>query len=314
MNADLRFSIIKTLAYFDDQNRPLTADELFNCLWQPPRVSRADFSDQLNAGADGVEYLDGFYFLAGRAETIANRRRAVLASDLKMKIARRAAGKICSVPFVRAVFVGNTVSAGTANTDSDIDFFIITAPGRVWIARFFVNLILRLWRLRTYGDKLRDRVCLSFFTDTKHLDLSPYRVAADDIYLPYWIHQLAAVYDEGGYCEKFLEANRWTDKFLPHAPGRIGWLLAVAPGRLGKWWKRAWEKMWSGSYGDLVESQAKGLQLQKIPFSVKERARRADKAVILGDGVVKLHANDRRADFLERWRKKVEAVAAINAK
>ena len=40
---ELRQSIISTLAYFDLADFPLTLEELFIFLWEPPIVSRDEF-------------------------------------------------------------------------------------------------------------------------------------------------------------------------------------------------------------------------------------------------------------------------------
>lgn len=219
----------------------------------------------------------------------------------KLKIARRATKLIRSAPFSRAIFACNSVGAGAATADSDIDFFIITAPGRIWIVRLFTNLILRLFGLRTYGDRRANKVCLSFYVDFNHLNFSPWRVADDDIYLAYWLYQLTALYDPDNYYQRLLSANGWTKEFLPQAAKLAGNFAAGKITRWGAAWKKIWEKMWSKTYGDLLERQAKALQRQKLKLSLKEAAARGNGAVVIEDGIIKLHENDRRTEYREKW-------------
>ena len=72
----------------------------------------------------------GFYFLKDKEKNIENRRDRQLASVLKLKAAERAAKKLRSIPFLRAIFICNTVAAGQAKEDSDIDFLVEFKKGR----------------------------------------------------------------------------------------------------------------------------------------------------------------------------------------
>lgn len=74
-------------------------------------------------------------------------------------------------PFVRDVYVVNSVARGTASETSDIDLFIVTDYRKVAVARFFLVLVTQLFRLRVHRHKIAGRLCLSFFVDSEHADL-----------------------------------------------------------------------------------------------------------------------------------------------
>ncbi|MDO8499802.1 MAG: hypothetical protein Q7S66_04030 [bacterium] len=301
-------SIKNTLAYFGLFNHTLTADELYGWLWRPPaNLTREDFLLSLRATERSVAipWLQdkyGFYFLPGAELSVETRRRAALTSDLKMKIARRAAKKLRAVPFLRAIFVCNSVGAGQAKSESDIDFFIVAAAGRVWIVRWFCNLILRLWGLRTYGTKLRDRICLSFFVDENNLDLEKFQGVEEDVHFIYWTNQKIPLYDAGGMYERFTRANSWVKKYLPNLPQKFaaGYAGAVADTGIGRIWKTMWETLWRGAYGDLIERQARALQWHILPLSVKEMAN-TNTATVINDVVISLHHSDSRAQLKSEW-------------
>ena len=198
-------SIKKTLAYFSLFDHPLTKEELFAYLWQPPIINYEDF---LVSGLNNLQEKNGYYLLTGEDKIAETRQEQMLTCQKKLKIAEKAARKIRSVPFIRAVFVCNTIGAGTANKNSDIDFFIITAPKRIWLVRFFCNLILKFWGLRVTTKKTKDKVCLSFFVDENNLNLDDLRIVNEDVYLSYWVYQLIPIYDPNNYYENFLEANK----------------------------------------------------------------------------------------------------------
>ena len=294
-------SIQKTLAYFSLFDFPLTKEELFANLWQPPRMAYEEF---VSGGLAGIGEKYGYFFLPGHEETAENRRRHLLISEMKMKIARRAVKKIRAVPFLRAVFVCNSVGQGLARQESDIDFFIIAAPGRVWLVRFFTNLILKFCRLRTYGKNRRDKICLSFYVDENHLDLKPLCALNNDIHFIYWMHQMIPIFDPDNFYHKFIGANRWTEEYLPNIKRKSsgGYLLSVTESVFGHAWKRVWESMWGGAYGHILEHQAKAIQMQRLKAGVKDAATRGDNSVVISDSVIKLHENDARVKYFERWK------------
>lgn len=304
----LEQSILKTLHYFDIVDYPLTKEELFAFLWQPPAMGYADFLEHLNS-SKGIETKSGFYFLPGREDIVAKRQRRLVISEEKLRIARRAVKKLRSVPYLRAIFVCNSVGSEVASGDSDIDFFIVTEPKRIWMVRFFANFILRILGLRTYGKKIKDKICLSFFLDTNNFDMSGLRVVEDDIHFAYWTLQMVPIYDPEDCYSKFLNANRWIKKFIPNASDgfKTTSRLEIKNGKLGLLWKRAWEKMWSGAYGDIIESQAKGFQWAKIGLSIKQKSKDGDKGVVLSDGVLKFHEKDARVYYRDTWKQKISS-------
>ena len=323
----LRQSILNTLAYFDLADYPLTKEELFSFLWsdsatastdkQPPNTNYSDF---LNALTDlNLDSKFGYYFLPGREKIVEERRRKLLISEQKLKIARRAAKLIRSIPFLKAVFVCNTAGSAQANEDSDIDFFIVTEKNRIWITRLLVTFVLELFRLRRTGKRVKNKICLSFYVTVYSLDLANLRVADDDIHFAYWLNQMLPIFDPENYYLKFLQANSWTKVYLPnidvsfraygcHLPLTKREREGVAEiGRFGKIWKKVWEKMWEGSYGDLIDLQAKKIQLAKIKFSGKPIDRGADKGVVISDSVLKFHEKDTRIAYREAWKQKIYA-------
>lgn len=333
-------SILRALAYFDLADYPLTKEELFSFLWQPPIIDYDEFCEflSLRGGSEASDEVPtasrdprfaigtiprdrhapaglamtgtkfGYYFLSGREQIVELRRQRLLVSELKMKIARRAAKKIRAAPFLKAIFVCNSVGTEQAKTEGDIDFFIVAAPGRIWLVRFFTNLILRLWGLRTYGPKTNNRICLSFYVDSANLDLSGLRAVEDDVHFIYWLHQMVPLYDPQNYYAKFLSANIWTEKYLPNFKpnARAKYILPVIQSKIGRLWQGLWERMWTSGYGNLLENQVKQIQLLKLKPSLKAKAREPDNGVVIKEGVLKFHENDRRLEYYRAWKEKLK--------
>ncbi len=314
MLSPLEQSIFKTLHYFALREMPLTPEEVFYYLWQPPKdTTLGVVEDSLErlAAAGQLSHKNGFYFLNGREADFDRRRRAVVPSDQKLKRARSAARWIAAVPFIRAILVGNSVAAGTASDDSDIDFVIIAEGGRIWIVRFFTNLILRLLGRRRFGDKVKNRICLSFFVDTKHLNLAPWRVASDDPHAAYWLHQLTSLYDPFGYHERFVDMNTWTKQYIPNCQTELE--IATPPLKntsFGRRWKEMWEKMWQGSYGDMIENQMRGVQ-EALNWPLLKSGDTKPEGVLIAPGFLRLYGSDLPRQLWNEWK---AATQTINQK
>lgn len=293
-------SIKNTLCYFGLFNYPLTKEELFAYLWKSPRLGYDEF---IQTGLGQIREKDSYLMLNSDDRISDDRRRRLVICEQKITIAKKAIKKIRSVPFVRAVFVCNSVGSGLASEGSDIDFFIIAAPGRIWLVRFFTNFILKIFGLRTYGKNHQDKICLSFFVDEKHLNLRPYCALKDDVHFIYWTHQMIPVFDPKRLYESFLLANRWTEEYLPNIRRISGadYLTAIAESKIGRGWRLLWENMWQGEYGNLIERQAKQFQLVRLKMSLKETSTRGDNSVIIEDGILKFHENDSRKEIYNKW-------------
>ncbi|MDO8509512.1 MAG: hypothetical protein Q7S24_00010 [bacterium] len=301
-------SILRTLHYFDMFAYPLTREELYRFLWRPPALSYGEFSDYLDQIViPGVNESDGYYFLSSHQENISVRNLGLVQSETRLRRARTAAKLLRLIPFLKAIFVCNTVAAGTANDQSDIDFFIVSASKRVWIVRLFSNLILRFFGLRTYNTKTANRVCLSFFVDEKHLDLSSLRVADDDVHFAYWVYQMVPIYDPDKIHERFLRLNQWIKIFLPHAYDRhdYEYTKKVTKGNATQVWRWVWETAWQGWYGDKLEMQARELQKSRLKWKIVKKIESSDNGVVLSEGVIKLHENDTRTKLRAVWKKRI---------
>ncbi|MBI5221624.1 MAG: hypothetical protein HY979_02370 [Candidatus Magasanikbacteria bacterium] len=303
----LEKSILRTLVYFDLGAYPLTANEIWQFLHKEVvndfKILLSTLENLKDKNIISEQY--GFYFLFGRQDLVEKRRSQLVISELKLKKAQRAAKFIMGVPFLKAIFVCNTVAAGTAFKESDIDFFIITEKNRLYIVRFFVNLILRIFGLRTYGSQTADRICLSFFVDDQNLNLEKLKALSNDIHFAYWILQMTPIYDPQNYFKRFLSANHWIKKYTPNFNFQTQYVNVVKPNIIMNSWQKIWQTIWQGQYGNLIETQAREWQLLKMQLSLKEKAKMGDNGVVINKGVVKLHEHDTRRAIYESWNRRV---------
>ncbi|MBP9694860.1 MAG: hypothetical protein KBD73_00390 [Candidatus Magasanikbacteria bacterium] len=303
-------AIISTIAYFDVFGYPLTAIEILAYLWSNETKSLELINNELARllAAKKIETKSGFFFLPNRENIVLTRQNSVQHVAQKLNRAKRAAKLIRYVPFVEAMFVCNTVAAGSAQKSSDIDVFIIITPDRLWLSRLLITGLLHIFSLRRHGKKIDNRICLSFYIASDHLNLKSIALENDDIYLHYWIRQLLPIYDPKNFWQKMQSANGWIDKKTPRPSSAFKLIdrYRTEDCKRSRMIKKILEKFWQGGYGDLIESQAKGIQ--ETHMKKRHASEISKQHVIVNDHMMKFHENDRREYFRDEWRKRYSNV------
>ncbi len=276
-------SIFRILAYMAYTKFPLTAFE----IWKWCDDEALSLHDVMTTLADsmwlrehGVQEFDGFFAIG---DTVAWRQERMARTTDALRKSRRAAWFVrwaSLLPWVRMVAVCNSLAHSFTNTDSDIDLFVVTKPGRLWSTRLVLTGALALFRLRP-GEAKRDPICLSFFIDTEHVDLAPVKIGADDPYLHMWIATLAPILDRNDVITTLRATNRWIRPALPKSHRVRRSSAFVVAGRF--------------ALPDIgvFESVAERLQRARFPRALRESMNR-DTRVVVTDGMLKFHENDRR--------------------
>ncbi|MDP2692999.1 MAG: hypothetical protein Q8O88_05160 [bacterium] len=302
-------NIIKTLVYFDIFNTPLTREEIFRWSWEHGITNFLDLIKDLEVLVEKkiIESKNGYYFLANRENNIYLRQKTVPIVEEKMQIAVRAIKKIRWVPYVEAVFVCNTVAGANAKKESDIDVFIVTRKGRLWISRLLTTVTLGIFRLRRNKKNVANKICLSFYATDTALDLSKIKIVGTDIYLTFWLDNLIPVYDVKNIQSKIKTENPWLKNYLPNAKTNYNTLprWVVADEGISKFIKIFFERSWRGKYGDMIEAQAKGIQKTKMKLNFMSTQNKDNTGVVISDSMLKFHENDRREEYRKIWEEKI---------
>jgi len=316
---DLKKAILSVIAFFDLFDYPLTVQEVWQWLGKksaPAEVlaildhlagaaggSGADDGAQVQPGSGRpLAARDGFYFLSGRSLLPAARRERYAASARKMKRAAAAARVFSWLPWTRFVALGNIMGARNLKTESDLDIFIIAAAGRAWLVRFFCAGLAKLFGWRPRPGKHRDQICLNFFAAADGLDFSAFLLpaadgqGADDPYFAYWLANLRPFYDAGGFYARLISANPWFREKLPNwrRPAEAQPERPAAPGKSGP----------AGKFFDWLEARARRWQIWIMPPALSARLNQ-DTRVRADEKTIKLHTEDRRADYRRAFREKL---------
>lgn len=206
-NAALRRAIARTVAYADLFEYPLDRTQIHRYLIGEAASSK-DVDAMLERDVALGAYLERTgdkFHLRGRASTIETRRTREAASAELWRAARTYGAWVARLPLVRFVGVTGALAMSNAERRADIDFFILTHPGRVWLCRLLVLAVVRLAALRGH------RLCPNFLLSTAELELRE-----RNLFTAHEIAQMVPVRATEWYV-KFIDANRWAQDYLPTA-------------------------------------------------------------------------------------------------
>ena len=126
-----------------------------------------------------------------------NKIKLVKLSAVKFwKIAQFMAHIIKRFPFVRGIFISGSLAKWNVSTQTDIDFFIITKRGRLWLTRSALIAFKKFFLLNS-----KKFFCLNYFITDDHLEIED-----RNIFTAIEIASVKPIFNLELYL-KFLEAN-----------------------------------------------------------------------------------------------------------
>jgi len=289
---EIERSILRTICYFDLFEFPLTVKELHANI-----IGRKLSYQAILNGLHNLKTLaqsdEGFYFLPGKEKFVQLRKEKYLLADRKFRIALRNANLIRRMPYVKAIFVVNKLAYSNSKEHGDIDFVVITKKNKIWTARFYSALLMKLLNRRPKKNNQKNKICLSFFLAEDNLHLKKYAYE-NDIHFAMWISQFVPVFDPDELYLKFYEENTWVKELIPN------WMVQETNDkrsirnksvfqRVGQW-KVFWQ-----------ERILRKLQMRVLPKQLKALEKEDNSNVILEDNVLKMHLKDVRLEVLEKW-------------
>lgn len=224
----LQDAILRTLLYYDIFGYPLTADEIHLFLGAKITDRSSINSSLLVLKESGSIFQFGNLFSVNSDHALIERRKKGNNMAKKfLNIARKKAALISKFPFVRGVMASGSLSKGYMDETSDIDFFIVTVPNRLWIARTLLVLYKRLFLMNSHKY-----FCVNYFVDENHLGIEEKNL--------FTATELATVLPLYGLQQyvNLHEANRWLKNFFPNFKLRP---ISEVPTTSTSWFKRAME-------------------------------------------------------------------------
>jgi hypothetical protein len=254
-------AIVEAVAYADVFDWPLTPEEIHRYL--PIRASRRDVDEMLARPIMSrfLEGTDGYVSLVGRAHLVADRRRRVEISRALWPRALRYARLVAALPFVRLVAITGSLAVDAADDEGDVDLLVVTANGRLWLARAMSMAVVRAAALA------RIRLCPNYL-----LAESDLRLDDRSLFTAHELVQMVPVGASPAYAE-LIRQNRWFGEFLPNSELRPPLARGGVAGTDGIWRRLAEASLRSG-IGDRLdrwEMRRKVRQLSRASTSAETR-------------------------------------------
>lgn len=239
-------SIIKTLAYYDIFDYPLTVEEIFYNLGTN-HVSVLDIQKEIELLCkDGLTFKkSNFYLLRNDENFITRRLEGNKLAEKKINSAYKMTKFISKFPYVRAVLLSGSISKGYMEKDSDVDYFIITQPKRLWVTRLLLMLFKKVFLFNS-----RKIFCINYFVDTETLEIEE-----KNIFTATELTTLIPTYGKELYDELYKK-NSWIRDFYPNFPKRDNSIISNNKNSLAQ---KAFEKILSNSFGDKLDDFAMNL-------------------------------------------------------
>lgn len=288
-------AILRTVLYGDVFDFALTVAEIHHFLIADAPLPYDEIEQVLDTSLYLQSVLDrerGFVVRAGRLELIPLRLRREEHAQRLWQLAAVYAEWLARLPFVRMVaLTGALAMRNPSAPNDDLDYLLVTTPNRVWLARAFAVVLVRLVKLRGVVICPNYVLAETAMTQTRH-----------DLFIAHELAQMIPFYDTERYVA-MRGANHWVESWLPNAAAPFH-----APSTLrveGVWgaFKRLMETLLSGKLGDRLEQWEFERKARRFAGELKHprSAARIDAEQVKG------HFNDHGHPILEKYQERLKA-------
>ena len=205
----MKKAILRTLAYADIFDYPLTFKQLHRFLINPQPISQTSLKKFLKP--------QRYYYLKGRKKIIRLCRRREQWSRTKLILARRVGSWLRIIPMIKMVAVTGGLAMANSDCDDDLDLLIVANRDRLWLTRLLAVLLIELVAKRRRpddlptGSQICNKICLNMFLDEAHLRVPK---KEQDLYCAHEVCQLLPLWDRDDIYQKFINQNQWVKKYL----------------------------------------------------------------------------------------------------
>lgn len=206
--------IIKTLAYFDIFDYPLTFSEIKKYLCCKFDATDDEIYDVISL-VPVIQESDGYYYLLGRSK-IAQTRTERNSSSIPKHAKAQVIAKILSlIPTIEYIGISGSVAMNNATISDDIDLFFITRKNSLWLTRCIVSLVLSALKQKRSrkSRNFRDKICPNMFMSKDNLAFGMKRRT---LYTAHEIVHLQTVFDRNDTYDHLMQKNKWIKNFFPN--------------------------------------------------------------------------------------------------
>ncbi|HNP31652.1 MAG TPA: nucleotidyltransferase domain-containing protein [Flavobacterium sp.] len=156
---------LKTILYFSIFRYPLKKDEIHSYT-NYGTISETENELHYLVNEKILTKVDDFYVYGSDLDSVTKRLRGNLNAKTIFAKAKKRAKFISKFPYVQAVGISGSLSKGYFDKDSDIDFFVITKPNKLWICRTLLMLYKKIFLLNS-----RKYFCINYFISSDKMEI-----------------------------------------------------------------------------------------------------------------------------------------------
>ncbi|MGH1385928.1 nucleotidyltransferase domain-containing protein [Kordia sp.] len=193
--------------------------------------------------------FDGFYIDVNNPDRVERRLKGNEMARNIMPKAIKVSRKIAKFPYVKGVCLSGALSKGFYDDDGDFDFFIITEPNRLWIARTLLVLYKKIFLLNS-----KKYFCVNYFISTDKLEISE-----QNLFTATEIATLIPLYGTDVFND-FLTKNQWATPYFPNKPSpKMSTIRDTEKG----WFSKMIQNAFNGSFGLKLDQYLQKLTIKK---------------------------------------------------
>lgn len=155
------------------------------------------------------------YTLRGHRISINNKYIRKGQTEKKLKKLQKFIKLLGKFPQIHLIGISGSCAMGNAEAKDDVDFFIITAPKRMWTGRIIGLFIASVMGVRRKSGQVtaRDLACLNMFFDGRNISVPKYK---RNLYTAHEVVQMKPVLSRHAEAQRFLQKNRWISDYFPN--------------------------------------------------------------------------------------------------
>ena len=207
-------AILSTLSFFHIYKLPLNAERIWQLLYCRQATLDEVKKELLNLSNKGIICENGGLYSLDHFDTWKYHANQLEIKERWEKV-KKYYWLLSCLPFVEEISVINSVAMGNADAESDIDFFVITRPKRLYFVRTMVIVIFKLLGVYKTRTKINKRFCFGFYMTTDQLSIKNLLLSEQDPYMAFWLGTMIPIVGHNVY-EKFIKENRWIYYYLPN--------------------------------------------------------------------------------------------------
>ncbi len=249
----LEQAVYLTLKYAHVFHFPLTFDELHRYLIGY-KIGKAELEaviHSLSVFKKEATICAGYYLLSGHENHILLREQHRQVALRLWPEAWHYATRMSALPYIEMIALSGALAVGN-EAGVDIDYFMVTQPGRLWVSRAWVLIFVKLALLRGLV------LCPNYMVTTNHLAFKPH-----DIYTAHEIAHMIPLTGKEVYT-RVREQNQWVNEFLPNAEGAPHVFPFPSAKRNASIASMVFDKVLSTRIGDWLESWESSRKIKKF--------------------------------------------------